>query len=79
MIALRQAAMDRTAAITTLRQAAATSSYRLVQSDYLVFGVIEALLAIRFALRALGANSDAGSPSSSSTASPRAWWRRSSD
>ena len=34
-------------------------SYRLVQAIYLVFGVIEGLIAIRFVLRALGANSGA--------------------
>jgi hypothetical protein len=35
-------------------------SARLVQAVYLVFGLIEALLLIRFVLRALGANADAG-------------------
>lgn len=39
------------------RQAGST---RLVQAIYLVFGFIEALLLIRFVLRALGANADAG-------------------
>jgi YGGT family len=36
------------------------NSYRLVQAVYLVFGVVEALLVIRFFLRALAANPDAG-------------------
>jgi hypothetical protein len=35
-------------------------SGRLVQAVYLVFGLLEALLLIRFVLRALGANADAG-------------------
>ncbi|MDQ6673946.1 MAG: YggT family protein [Chloroflexota bacterium] len=35
-------------------------SYRLVQAVYLIFGLIEALLAIRFVLRLFGANPDAG-------------------
>lgn len=33
---------------------------RLAQAVYLIFGVIEALLIIRFALKALGANANAG-------------------
>jgi YGGT family protein len=37
------------------------NSNRLVQAVYLVFGVVEALLIIRFFLRALAANADAGS------------------
>jgi ABC-2 type transport system ATP-binding protein len=36
------------------------SSYRLIQAVYLIFALIEALLAIRFVLRLLGANPDAG-------------------
>jgi YGGT family len=36
------------------------NSTRLVQAVYLVFGVIEGLLLIRFFLRALAANADAG-------------------
>ena len=36
------------------------NSHRLVQAVYLVFGVLEALLLIRFLLRALAANADAG-------------------
>jgi hypothetical protein len=36
------------------------NSNRLVQAVYLVFGVVEALLLIRFFLRALAANADAG-------------------
>jgi hypothetical protein len=35
-------------------------AWRFVQAIWLVFGVIEGLLAIRFALRALGANASAG-------------------
>ena len=55
------AAVDRTGAtaydpFSGRRQAA----YRLVQAIYLVFAVIEALIAIRVILRALGANSQAG-------------------
>jgi len=36
------------------------NSARMVQAIYLVFGVIEGLLLIRFFLRALAANADAG-------------------
>jgi hypothetical protein len=36
------------------------ASYRLVQLVYLVFTVIELLLAVRFVLKALGANPNAG-------------------
>jgi YGGT family len=36
------------------------NSHRLVQAVYLVFGVMEALLVVRFFLRALAANADAG-------------------
>ena len=36
------------------------NSNRLVQTVYLVFGVVEALLVVRFLLRALAANADAG-------------------
>jgi YggT family protein len=36
------------------------ASYRLVQLVYLIFAIIEALLAIRFVLKALGANANAG-------------------
>ena len=55
------AAADRTSATAYdpyagRRQAA----YRLMQAVYLVFGIIEALIAIRIVLRALGANSQAG-------------------
>jgi hypothetical protein len=35
-------------------------AWRFVQAIWLVFGVIEGLLAIRFALKALGANASAG-------------------
>ena len=55
------AAVDRTTAtaydpFSGRRQAA----YRLVQAIYLVFGLIEGLLLVRFFLRALAANPDAG-------------------
>ena len=55
------AAVDRTTAtaydpFATRRQ----SGYRIVQAIYLVFGIVEALLAIRLVLKALGANPDAG-------------------
>ena len=36
------------------------AAYRVVQLVYLVFGLIEALIAIRFVLKALGANPSAG-------------------
>jgi hypothetical protein len=36
------------------------TAYKLRQGIYLVFGIIEALIAIRFALRLLGANPEAG-------------------
>jgi len=36
------------------------NSNRLVQAVYLMFGMVEALLVIRFLLRALAANADAG-------------------
>jgi uncharacterized protein YggT (Ycf19 family) len=36
------------------------ASYRLIQAIYLVFGIIEALVAIRVLLRLLGANANAG-------------------
>ena len=36
------------------------NSNRLVQAIYLVFGVVEALLIVRFLLRALAANAEAG-------------------
>jgi YggT family protein len=36
------------------------NSNRLVQAVYLVFGMVEALLVVRFLLRALAANADAG-------------------
>lgn len=55
------AAVDRTA--TTAYDPYASrrdASYRLMQAVYLVFGVIEALIAIRLVLRLLGANPNAG-------------------
>lgn len=36
------------------------SSYKVQQGIYLLFGVVEALIAIRFVLRLLGANAEAG-------------------
>jgi YggT family protein len=36
------------------------ASWRLVQAIWLIFGVIEGLIVIRFVLRALGANASAG-------------------
>lgn len=36
------------------------AAYRVRQAIYLLFGIIEGLIAIRFALRLLGANPDAG-------------------
>jgi len=37
-----------------------TMSIKLTQAIYLIFGLIEALLLIRFVLKALGANAEAG-------------------
>ena len=55
------AAVDRTA-VTAYDPYAGRrlASYRLVQAVYLVFGIIEALIAIRVVLHALGANANAG-------------------
>ena len=36
------------------------AAYKVRQAIYLVFGIVEGLIAIRFILRALGANPDAG-------------------
>ena len=36
------------------------TSIKITRAIYLIFGLIEALLAIRFVLKALGANADAG-------------------
>ena len=36
------------------------AGYRMVQAIYLIFGIIEALIAIRLVLRALGAHPEAG-------------------
>ncbi len=55
------AAVDRTA--TTAYDPYAgrrRATYRLIQAVYLVFGVIEALIAIRLVLRLLDANANAG-------------------
>src|ERR687886_9599 len=55
------AAVDRTAATAYDPYAGRrAASYRLVRAIYLVFRIIEALIAIRLVLRALGANADAG-------------------
>src|SRR5918912_3355348 len=55
------AAGDRTAATAYDPYAGRRhGAHRLVQAIYLVFGIIEALIAIRLVLRALGANADAG-------------------
>jgi hypothetical protein len=55
------AAVDRTAATAYDPYAGRRqASYRLVQAIYLVFGIIEALIAIRLVLRLLGANAQAG-------------------
>jgi hypothetical protein len=55
------AVVDRTAATAYDPYAGRRqASSRLVQAIYLLFGVMEALLAIRLVLRALGANPDAG-------------------
>jgi hypothetical protein len=37
-----------------------STSIKIARAIYLIFGLIEALLAIRFVLKALGANADAG-------------------
>src|SRR5438876_7558238 len=55
------AAVDRTDAVAYDPYAGRRrSSFRLVQAIHLLFGVIEALIAIRIVLRALGASPDAG-------------------
>jgi YGGT family len=54
-------ATDRTQATTYDPYASRRSmSIKLTQAIYLIFGLIEALLLIRFALKALGANAEAG-------------------
>lgn len=54
-------ATDRTQATTYDPYASRRSmSIKLVQAIYLVFGLIEAVLLIRFVLKALGANAEAG-------------------
>ena len=54
-------ATDRTQATTYDPYASRRSmSIKLTQAIYLVFGLIEALLLIRFVLKALGANAEAG-------------------
>ncbi len=57
----RQPEVDRTDRVSYDPYAPRRSaSYRLVQLVYLVFSVIELLLAVRFVLKALGANPNAG-------------------
>jgi uncharacterized membrane protein len=52
---------DRTQATTYDPYASRRSmSIKLTQAIYLIFGLIEALLVIRFVLKALGANAEAG-------------------
>jgi uncharacterized membrane protein len=54
-------ATDRTQATTYDPYASRRStSIKLAQAIYLIFGLIEALLLIRFVLKALGANAEAG-------------------
>jgi YGGT family len=54
-------ATDRTEATTYDPYAGRRAmSIKLTQAVYLIFGVIEVLLLIRFALKALGANAEAG-------------------
>jgi hypothetical protein len=53
-------AVSSTANNTEWSAAPRAGSGRLVQAVYLVFGLVEALLLIRFVLRALGANAEAG-------------------
>jgi hypothetical protein len=54
-------ATDRTQATTYDPYASRRSmSIKLTQAIYLIFGLIEALLLIRFVLKALGANAEAG-------------------
>jgi YGGT family len=53
-------AIGSTASNTEWSAAGRAGSSRLVQAVYLVFGLVEALLLIRFVLRALGANAEAG-------------------
>lgn len=54
-------ATDRTEATTYDPYAARrATSFKLERAIYLIFGLIEALLLIRFVLKALGANAEAG-------------------
>ena len=67
---VRERVVDPTANATTVEHAdmVATDPYdarrstadRLVQAIYIIFGVIETLIALRFVLKLLGANPDAG-------------------
>lgn len=54
-------AADRTQATTYDPYAGRrATSFKLIRAIYLIFGLIEALLLIRFVLKALGANAEAG-------------------
>jgi hypothetical protein len=54
-------ATDRTqTSITDPYAGRRATSIKITRAIYLIFGIIEALLAIRFVLKALGANADAG-------------------
>jgi len=54
-------ATDRTqTSITDPYAGRRATSIKITRAIYLIFGLIEALLAIRFVLKALGANADAG-------------------
>jgi YggT family protein len=61
VVVQRQPEVDRTERVSYDPYAPRRSaSYRLVQLVYLIFAVIELLLAVRFVLKALGANPNAG-------------------
>jgi YGGT family len=54
-------ATDRTqTSITDPYAGRRATSIKITRAIYLIFGLVEALLAIRFVLKALGANADAG-------------------
>jgi hypothetical protein len=54
-------ATDRTqTSITDPYASRRATSIKITRAIYLIFGLVEALLAIRFVLKALGANADAG-------------------
>ena len=48
------------------------AAYKARQAIYFIFGIVEGLIAIRFILRALGANPDAGFAASASAGAPTA-------